>query len=58
MSYTYLDFKNAVNDGIHGKITSVIDIRAFLNRAVSKCNGSADLKSTIRTSSLAPGYLS
>lgn len=55
MSYTYLDFKNAVNTGIHGKITSVIDIRAFLNRAVNKCNGLIDFKSTIRTSSLAPG---
>jgi hypothetical protein len=55
MSYSYLDFKNAVNEGVHGKITSVIDIRAFLNRAVERVNGKLDLKSTIRTASLAPG---
>jgi len=55
MSYSYLDFKKAVNDGIHGKISSVIDVRAFLNRAVRRVNSSADLRSTKRTSSLAPG---
>lgn len=55
MSYSYLDYKNAVNDGIHAKISSVIDIRAFLNRAVNRVNGLADLRPTIRTSSLAPG---
>ena len=35
MSYNYLDLKNAVNDGIHAKISSIIDIRAFLNRALN-----------------------
>jgi hypothetical protein len=55
MAYSYLDLKNAINDGIHGKITAVIDIRAFVNRAVNKANGLIDFKSTIRTASLAPG---
>lgn len=55
MSYTYLDFKKAVNDGIHGKISSVIDVRAFLNRSVRKVHNLVDLRSSKRTSSLAPG---
>ena len=55
MSYTYLDYQNAVNDGIHGKITTIIGLRAFLNRAVRRVNSIVDLQSTKRTTSLSPG---
>jgi hypothetical protein len=55
MSYSYLNFQAAVNEGIHGKISSVIDVRGFLNRSVRKLNSAIDIRSTKRTSSLAPG---
>jgi hypothetical protein len=55
MSYLYTDLQTAFKDAIHGKSTAVIDLRAFLNRAVRKANGLVDFASTIRTTPISPG---
>lgn len=53
-SYSYLDFKNALNGLVHKKINNLSDARITINRAVRIVNGEVDTRSTLRTSALVP----
>ena len=54
MSYTYLDIQSATQDLAGGEITSLKQLRAFINRCVREVAARVDLRSAKRRSQLSP----